>query len=237
MSNGTSQWRSLLDLATSLALLGASCAVGWALLVARPSGAPSKEPPKPPGWDAGLGARIAVKDSPRLGSLAAPVGIIEFSDFQCTYCARFSAETLPALQEKFLSTGKAALFLKHFPLRMHPLAERSAVYAECLRPADKFWRLAEILFAKGTAVSTEFLDTEARNLGGPSVAGCLERGDATARVQADLTEALKLGLNSTPYFMFGVLDATGTVLVSKTLKGTAPVEGFAKAIESVSATK
>ncbi|MGH7929897.1 MAG: thioredoxin domain-containing protein, partial [Candidatus Binatia bacterium] len=48
----------------------------------------------------------ALGKTPTLGSANAPVTIVEFSDFQCSFCKKFRADTLPQLKERYIKQGK-----------------------------------------------------------------------------------------------------------------------------------
>ena len=57
-----------------------------------------------------------------LGDAAAPVRVVEFTDLQCPYCARFARETFPLLRERYIDTGKLRLAYRDFPLDRGALA-------------------------------------------------------------------------------------------------------------------
>src|SRR5436305_1734899 len=65
---------------------------------------------------------VAVADTPIRGSATAPVGILEFADFQCPFCARFSRDTLPVLDREYFETGIAFFAIRQAPLSIHVLA-------------------------------------------------------------------------------------------------------------------
>jgi protein-disulfide isomerase len=59
------------------------------------------------------------------------VTIIEFTDLQCPYCARFSAQTFAQLQEKYVDTGKVRFVTRDLPLAFHAQAVPAAVTSRC----------------------------------------------------------------------------------------------------------
>ena len=77
------------------------------------------------------------------GPESAPVTIVEFSDFQCPYCAA-SGPVLTRLFEKY--PGKIRLIFRHFPLPGHIQAMPAAEAAECARDQGKFWEMHDLLF-------------------------------------------------------------------------------------------
>ena len=79
-----------------------------------------QRPPVPPI------AKVSVKDSPVLGSADAPVTVVEFTDYQCTYCLRFIKQTFPKLKEQFIDTGKVRWVVRDMPLGFHKNARKAA---------------------------------------------------------------------------------------------------------------
>ncbi len=105
---------------------------------------------------------VSADDDPALGADDAPVTIIEFSDFQCPYCARFDVETLPQILSNY---GDRVRFVyRDFPLTsMHDYALKAAEASECAHEQGKFWEYYDLLFKNQTAL-TQQLQTE--GLGG-----------------------------------------------------------------------
>ncbi len=82
---------------------------------------------------------------PYRGDPAAPLAVVEFSDFQCPFCRQHAQTTQPVLHEQFVATGKVLWVFKHFP----SLGKRSfaaSVAAECAGRQGKFWEMYERLF-------------------------------------------------------------------------------------------
>ncbi|MEM7587785.1 MAG: thioredoxin domain-containing protein [Acidobacteriota bacterium] len=83
---------------------------------------------------------------PFRGNPDAPVTIVEYSDFQCPYCAR-GAKTIDEVLEKYPNDVKVVF--QHFPLSFHPWAKPAAVAAHCvgMQNNDAFWALHDKYFA------------------------------------------------------------------------------------------
>ena len=73
--------------------------------------------------------RTIVAPGIRLGSTMAPIQVIEFTDLECPYCARFHLNTLRELYKQF--PAKINTIIVHFPIRSHRFAMQSAVALEC----------------------------------------------------------------------------------------------------------
>ena len=85
-----------------------------------------------------------------MGPANAPVRILEFSDFQCPYCARLQP-TLQAIRAKY--PDRVAVVYRHFPLADHPHAMQAALASECAAAQGRFERFHDILFAAPDSIS------------------------------------------------------------------------------------
>lgn len=83
---------------------------------------------------------------PVKGSPDAPVTIIEYTEYQCPFCARFVQETLPLIEENYIATGKVRLIFRNFPV--HQQAVVAAGAAVCAQEGDEFWEMHDTLFAQ-----------------------------------------------------------------------------------------
>ncbi|MGH7410282.1 MAG: DsbA family protein, partial [Candidatus Methylomirabilis sp.] len=83
---------------------------------------------------------------PAKGSDKAPVTIIEFSDFQCSFCWKFWKETLPRLEEEYIKTGKVRFVYRHLAILGAP-SVATAQAAACAGEQGKFWDYHDKLFA------------------------------------------------------------------------------------------
>ncbi len=84
-----------------------------------------------------------------LGSANAPIVMIEFSDYQCPYCAKFENETMGKIREEYVGTGKIFFVYKNLPLRqIHPLSDTASNAALCAAEQGKFWEYHAVLYGK-----------------------------------------------------------------------------------------
>ena len=131
------------------------------------------------------------------GSTRAAVTVVEFADFGCRYCARFAAETYPALAAEFVKTGKVRWRYVPFVLGMFPNGDEAARAGTCAAeqgPAA-FGRMHDRLFAgqdawtsTGDAAGAFASLAGAAALDVPRFASCYVSEAAAARVNmvADL---------------------------------------------------
>lgn len=145
-----------------------------------------------------LRSEIRTQGAPTKGNEDAPLTIVEFSDFQCPYCARINP-TLEKVKEKY---GDQVRFVfRQFPLNnIHPQAQKAAEAALCAFDQDKFWEMHDAMFAGQSALGVDALKTKAGELGldGEEFAACLDSGRHQTTVNADAAEGRQLGVTGTP---------------------------------------
>ena len=133
------------------------------------------------------------------GPPTAPITIVEFSDFQCPFCARAQA-VLKQVLEAY--PNEVQLVFRHFPLERHPEAKIAAEAAECAARQGKFWEYHDRLFANPAAISVTHLGVVAEEIGldRQALSACLETGASRARVNEDLDHGARAGVTATPTF-------------------------------------
>ena len=170
---------------------------------------------------------VTLDGAPTLGSRSARVALVEYSDFECPFCARFARTTLQSLEKEYVATGKVLLSFRHVPLAdRHPHAVAAAQAAECARRQDHFWQMHDLLFSGQADLDRDGFANDARSLGldAGRFSKCLD-GEAAARVAAESADARRLRISATPTFLFGVLS-DGTVRVATGVAGAKPIGEF-----------
>lgn len=170
--------------------------------------------------------RVPVEGRPSLGSADAPLTLVEFTDFQCPYCARFHKETFPKLKANFVDTGKLRYVVVDLPLAIHDRAQPAARAAHCAGEQGRYFEMHSRLF--GTRdLSEAHLEALATDAGADAGAfrACMESGRHADTVEAGLALASRLGLNGTPSFVIGRENASGVVVGQKVV-GALPYEVF-----------
>ncbi len=181
-------------------------------------------------FDASLKHRVSIEigSSPVTGPDSAPITIIEFSDFQCPFCARSMAE-IETVMKKY--KGKIRLVFKNLPLGFHPKARVAAYSAMSAGEQGAFWKMKKILlanqheWAKGNA-EKEF-EKYAKELG-LNVPRFLKdkktkAGEYEKQIKRDEALAKKLSITGTPTFIInGVM-----------VRGARPAEYFGRVIDKL----
>jgi protein-disulfide isomerase len=139
-----------------------------------------------------------------LGDSAAPVVITAWEDFQCPICKAANASTLRAIEEAYVTTGKAQLIFRQFPF-LGAESYKAAEASQCAADQGDFWDYHDALFtAQGAENSGTFSDTKLKEiasslgLDAQTFGACLDSGQHNDSVAAEKAEGESLGVNSTP---------------------------------------
>jgi protein-disulfide isomerase len=147
-------------------------------------------------------------DPMALGDSRAPVALVVFSDYQCSYCYRLHREVLGALRKDYIDTGKVRLIHKDLPLPMHKEALPAAIAARCAAAQGRFWQMDDLLFANQGRLSAAvyFELAEKAGLDAASFRSCQANPATRQAVMRDRREAGGLGINATPTLVLGRYD-------------------------------
>jgi len=181
--------------------------------------------------------KISLDDDPIRGNPDAPITIVEFSDYQCPFCAKFYAQTLPLLLEEYIDEGKVNLVYRDFPVqRIHPNALAAAAAAECADEQGKYWEYHDTLFEKqnawakldsNSAISTFSQFAAEIELEQQQFDNCLESGKYLEEVQADFSDGKNYQVTGTPGFFIGNEDIGFVKII-----GAKPYDAFKKVIDA-----
>ncbi len=138
------------------------------------------------------------------GSETAPVIIEEFSDFQCSYCGKFSRETLPRLIETYVATGKVRLVFRHFAI-LGPGSKAAAEASACAGAQGQFWPYHDQLYGalgrRGFNRDNLLHIAQELHLDVADFTQCVDTRRYGVQVQAETDAAVALGLRGPPGFV------------------------------------
>jgi protein-disulfide isomerase len=154
------------------------------------------------------------------GAADAPVTIVEFSDFECAYCAK-AFRDLRDLERRH--PGTVRIVFHHFPLdsscnphvqgRFHQAACLAAIAAECAARWGRFWEYHDRLFDAAGSLDREALVGHAVALGldREAFATCLDDPASRAIVTDDARAGARLSVTSTPTLIINGRSVQGAL--------------------------
>lgn len=172
-----------------------------------------------------------------LGAADAPVAIVEFSEYQCPFCAQHVIFTLPLLIANYVDTGKLRYVMRDFPLnRTHGAAFEAAMAARCAGDQGRFMDMHFELFAERRRLSRKDWAGHATAAGLEPVdfAACMSGLRHEDAVRQNIVEGLTFGVRGTPTFLVGLIEADGnTITPIFRLAGGQSYEDFAELIDAM----
>ena len=189
---------------------------------------PEKNPTK-------LTPSILIEDgSPIQGDSNAPITILEWGDYQCTFCYKFHKDTLDVINEDFIKTGKVKLVFKDFPLN-GPDSVLAAEASFCAHDQEKYWEYHDELYKNWGGERTGWITRESLDKFASTVSldleefnTCLDEHQYQNRVNGLYDFGREIGIDATPSFL--VFNDEKIIKI----RGNQPLEVFLKTIDELS---
>lgn len=150
-----------------------------------------------------------------------PITIIEYSEYQCPFCARVQPTSERILKEY---KGKVRWIVRDFPLGFHNRARPAAIAARCAQEQGKYWQMYNELFKNQRALADENLKQYGKNIGldQKKFESCLKTpGDKVAIIDKNYESGEQMGVTGTPAFFIN----------GRRLSGAVPYENFKEVID------
>jgi len=180
---------------------------------------------------------VKIDGAPFDGRSNAKVTIVEFSDYQCPFCARYAHETFPLIDRDYIRTGRVKYVFRDFPIEsIHPQAFKAHEAVHCAQEQGERRGMHEKVFSNQRAVSGADLTAYAQALGldGAGFEKCLAGGLPSVKIRRGLAEGQESGVRGTPTFFLGLTESDGSkVKAVRRIVGAQPYSVFKAAIEEL----
>jgi len=178
-------------------------------------------------------AKVSIKDRPFIGKADAPVTLVEFTDYECPYCNRFTKTTFGQLKAAYVDTGKLRIVVKDSPLMMHANARKAAQAAHCAGEQDAYWPMHMLLFDNAKQLGEERLPSYAAKLklDGKAFASCITSDRHLKSISSDMLEAKNAGISGAPAFVLGA--SNGGAVQGNIIVGAQPLDTFKRQIDAL----
>jgi protein-disulfide isomerase len=149
--------------------------------------------------------KVTTEGQPGFGRESAPVTLVIYSDFQCSFCREEAKVIRQQLPKDY--PEQVRVYFKDFPLeQIHPWAKPAAIAGRCVsrQKSDAFWAYHDWIFEQQANITAENLNSKlaewakTAGLDATAITSCLETRATESEVNRSMTEARALGINSTP---------------------------------------
>ena len=173
-------------------------------------------------------SKLIEDGSPILGDPNAPITILEWGDYQCTYCYKYPQDTLTKINEDYIKTGKVKIVFKDFPLN-GPDSKLAAEASYCADDQDKYWEYHNELYKNWGGERTGWITrdslskfAEITQLNINEFNNCLDEQKYQGKVNKLYEFGNEIGINATPSFL--VFNNENIIKI----RGNQPLEVFLK---------
>jgi protein-disulfide isomerase len=176
-------------------------------------------------------SKLVENGSPVMGNINAPITILEWGDYQCTFCYKFHQNTLDIINEDFIKTGKVKIIFKDFPLN-GPDSKLAAEASYCAQDQEKYWHYHDELYKNWGGERTGWITRESLTKFAETVDLDIEKfnkclDDHKYENKVDLLYAFgkEIGIDATPSFL--VFNDEKIIKI----RGNQPLEVFLKTFD------
>jgi protein-disulfide isomerase len=178
-------------------------------------------------------SKLIGNGSPIMGDSNAPITILEWGDYQCTFCYKFHQNTLDTINDDFIKTGKVKLVFKDFPLN-GPDSILAAEAAYCAEDQEKYWQYHNELYKNWGGEKTGWITRDSLDRFAVTVDldldkfnTCLDEHKYKNRVITHHEFGKEIGINATPSFL--VFNDQKIIKI----RGNQPLEVFLKTFDEL----
>ena len=180
-------------------------------------------------------ATANVHGEPFRGTNTARVAIIEYSDFDCTFCGRYARDVFPRVDADYVRSGKVKYYFRDLPEANDTNAWFKARAARCAGDQGKFWEMHDLLFLTQDAKGPDVMALGSTlGLNMPEFNECLAKEKYLINIQRSAAGAKRMGLYGTPAFLIGPLTEDGDfVRVKKVQVGVESYDSLKEILEEM----
>jgi protein-disulfide isomerase len=179
-------------------------------------------------------SKLVENGSPIMGNINAPITILEWGDYQCTFCYKFHQNTLDIINEDFIKTGKVKIIFKDFPLNGFD-SKLAAEASYCAQDQEEYWKYHDELYKNWGGERTGWITRESLTKFAETVDLDIEKfnkclDDHKYENKVDLLYAFgkEIGIDATPSFL--VFNDEKIIKI----RGNQPLEVFLKTFDELS---
>ncbi|MBM3905074.1 MAG: disulfide bond formation protein DsbA [Thaumarchaeota archaeon] len=173
------------------------------------------------------------RGSPHVGDSSAQITIVEFGDYQCTFCFKFHQSSLDVIKKEYIDSGKASLVFVDFPLN-GPDSVLAAEATHCANEQEKFWAMHDEIYHNWNGERTGWINRDSiskfaqtAGVDVDSMNQCLDSKKYQDRVLETYDFAKEINIDATPSFL--VISGDKVIKIT----GNQSLEVFRKVLDEI----
>ena len=148
-----------------------------------------------------------IQGSTILGNPDAEITIVEFGDYQCTFCYKFHDETMKKIDQAYIKAENVNFVYRDFPLN-GPQSILASEASYCAQKQNKFWEYHNTLYDNWGGENTGWITKNVLigfandvKLDLDNFSQCLENSEFKQKVLDNEQFAREIGIDATPSFL------------------------------------
>ena len=180
-------------------------------------------------------AALVENGSPILGNIDAPLTLVEFGDYQCSFCKKHFVQTHDLIMKNYVATGNVKILFKDMIVTSGEGSMKAAHAAHCAKDQGMFWKYHYMLYNNWEGENTGWITDDSLNKFASNIdldmnefSKCMSEKKWMNLINASVEDANTMGVTGTPsFFLIGPENE-----ISK-IHGAQPYEAFKRTIDSV----
>ncbi len=170
--------------------------------------------------------RLKIGKEFSMGRDDAPLVMVEYTDYQCSFCNRFTFTTFPELKRHYIDTGKMRYISRDFPLESHEYGLEAAQATRCAGEQGKYWEMKDILMTNYERLTPDLIFSLAQQaeIDMSIFEACMDGEKYIPEIKNEISAARTVGITGTPTFVLG--KVMGEYLDGYKLVGNQPFQAF-----------
>ena len=180
-------------------------------------------------------AALIENGSPILGNIDAPLTLVEFGDYQCSFCKKHFVQTHDLIMKNYVATGNVKILFKDMIVTSGEGSMKAAHAAHCAKDQGMFWKYHYMLYNNWEGENTGWITDDSLNKFAKNIdldmnefSKCTSDNKWMNLIKASVEDANTMSVTGTPsFFLIGPENE-----ISK-IHGAQPYEAFKRTIDSV----
>ena len=180
-------------------------------------------------------AALVENGSPILGNIDAPLTLVEFGDYQCSFCKKHFVQTHDLIMKNYVATGNVKILFKDMIVTPGEDSIHAAHATHCAKDQGMFWKYHYMLYNNWEGENTGWITDDSLNKFASNIdldmnefSKCMSDNKWMNLINASVEDANTMGVTGTPsFFLIGPENE-----ISK-IHGAQPYEAFKRTIDSV----